>query len=624
MEAGSFCLTCAAFAKDVSSQMIRLVFAVFFYSLVQTLFAQNELSVADFQLLPNDLTARTIAPQPDADGKLAALIKVVSNANDFDFDGGTLGVVRIEQKKGEWWVYVPSGSRVLTILHPQLKVLRNYAYPVPIVGGNTYEMRLEHGIVERVIREKEIISEWIVVDSEPKGADVYLNEEPVGKTLYQNEHPVGKYTWRVQLMNYKTQTGTFELKSGEAERLVLALVPDYGEVIISSNPEAGMSVALDGYDRGVTTPCTLSFVPSGHHKITLTDEWYETKELEVDVVEGEQTRLVVNMNPTFARLDIAAPEGAEIFVNNEFEGVQSWSGRVRPGAMNVRVVQEGFKEYTKKLVLRVGEHQKMNVELEPRIGRLRVVSEPYGAEILVDGKAYGTSPRTITDLNIGNRTVELFKEGYDPKTFKVEIEEDQTADLNATLEVSQWIEQKVVLRFDSQGIRRIKGDRTLASMESYIHYSDVPMGDYHFLFREKLNSDEREWKADLVSYKTRASGASALKSMVLPGWGTRAVTYGERGTGATVSFLILGGMATGFKLFSNYRYNRFLSTNDVNSSNLYYNEANLANQLFLVSGGVAATIYVFDVLRTFTIGRGVKNRTKPYRRQLQANSITIQ
>lgn len=604
--------------------MVRLFICCFFLSLTGMVAAQSGIDVYEFRVLPNDMTARTIAPVRDANGELATLIKVVTTATDFDFGGGSLGIVRVDKQPGEFWVYVPSGARTLTIRHPQLGVLRDYPYPMAIVGGSTYEMLLEHGIVERVIREKEIVSEWIIVDSEPKGADVYLNGEPVGKTLYQNEHPVGEYTWSVQLMNYKTQTGTFELKDGLGEKLLLSLIPDYGEVIISSVPESGMRVAIDGYDRGVVTPCTLDFVPTGRHKVTLTDEWYETKELEIDVNEGEQSELVATMNPAFSQLDINAPDGAVIFVNDDSTTNSTWSGRVRPGALNILVEKEGFKVFTKKVVLRAGEHQQIDVELQPMLGKLRLVTEPYGAEIYVDGKAFGLTPRTITDLSTGNRTIELVMDGFDTQTFIVLIEEDQTVDISKTLEVSQWIEQKVVLRFNNNGISRIKGDRSLAAMDNYILYTDVPMGDYHFVFREKLNSGEREWKADLVGYRARASGSSALKSMVIPGWGTRAVTYGKRGGGATVSFLVFGGLAAGMKIFSMHRYNQFKSTSDVTRAGLYYNEANLANKVFLVTGGIAATVYVYDVLRAFKKGRKIRAGTKNYRREISANPIPIQ
>ena len=43
---------------------------------------------------------------------------------------------------GEVWVWVPYGSRKITISHQQLGVLRDYRYPVEIEAKRTYEMVL--------------------------------------------------------------------------------------------------------------------------------------------------------------------------------------------------------------------------------------------------------------------------------------------------------------------------------------------------------------------------------------------------------------------------------------------------------------------------------------------------
>ena len=39
-----------------------------------------------------------------------------------------LGIVKRIDKVGEIWLYVPRGTRKITIKHPQLGVLRDYAF----------------------------------------------------------------------------------------------------------------------------------------------------------------------------------------------------------------------------------------------------------------------------------------------------------------------------------------------------------------------------------------------------------------------------------------------------------------------------------------------------------------
>ena len=70
--------------------------------------AQN-MKVVQFSELTNDLTAnRYGTSKTDENGETAALIKIVTPETGFTFDGGSLGIVAVEQKPGEIWLYVPS------------------------------------------------------------------------------------------------------------------------------------------------------------------------------------------------------------------------------------------------------------------------------------------------------------------------------------------------------------------------------------------------------------------------------------------------------------------------------------------------------------------------------------
>ena len=60
--------------------------------------SQSQLSVANFRLLENDLTAqRQGTSKNDLNGRKAALIKISTLETGFSFDGGSLGVVEVPQ-----------------------------------------------------------------------------------------------------------------------------------------------------------------------------------------------------------------------------------------------------------------------------------------------------------------------------------------------------------------------------------------------------------------------------------------------------------------------------------------------------------------------------------------------
>ena len=90
--------------------------------------AQSTMDVAKFTRMDQDLTARVTKPVTDNDeGKLCALIRVITNLKDIEFRADALGIVKTEQHNGEIWIYVPYGARSLSFAHEgYFPLLYNY------------------------------------------------------------------------------------------------------------------------------------------------------------------------------------------------------------------------------------------------------------------------------------------------------------------------------------------------------------------------------------------------------------------------------------------------------------------------------------------------------------------
>ena len=106
--------------------MRKIILSILLSFICDVVFSQS-ISVGSFKLLESDLTANTAGTmEQDQNGETAALIKVVTTQTGFTFDGGSLGIVKTKQTPGEVWIYVPRGSKKITIKHSQLGVLRDY------------------------------------------------------------------------------------------------------------------------------------------------------------------------------------------------------------------------------------------------------------------------------------------------------------------------------------------------------------------------------------------------------------------------------------------------------------------------------------------------------------------
>lgn len=125
----------------------RLLYSVFiaitmFFIAVPDTWSQR-FSVASFKALPNDVSA-FINPVRDLNDEDCGLIKVIAS-DDFVFST-PLGIVKRVDNVGEIWLYLPHGSKKMTIKHAEWGVLRDYVFPTRIDSHMTYELRLDEPV----------------------------------------------------------------------------------------------------------------------------------------------------------------------------------------------------------------------------------------------------------------------------------------------------------------------------------------------------------------------------------------------------------------------------------------------------------------------------------------------
>ena len=117
----------------------KMVLATLMWLFCQATMFSQEFSVASFQVLPNDVSA-FINNVRDLNDEACALIKVEA-PSDFAFST-PLGIVKRKDEVGEIWLYVPKGTKMLTLKHPQWGVIRDYKLGKPLESRMTYELKI--------------------------------------------------------------------------------------------------------------------------------------------------------------------------------------------------------------------------------------------------------------------------------------------------------------------------------------------------------------------------------------------------------------------------------------------------------------------------------------------------
>ena len=76
----------------------------------------------------------------DLNDEACALMKVEA-PSDFAFST-PLGIVKRKDEVGEIWLYLPKGTKMLTLKHPEWGVIRDYKLDKPLESRMTYELKL--------------------------------------------------------------------------------------------------------------------------------------------------------------------------------------------------------------------------------------------------------------------------------------------------------------------------------------------------------------------------------------------------------------------------------------------------------------------------------------------------
>lgn len=390
-----------------------------------------EINVKSFRKLENDLSARIEAPRKDRNGDLCALVKVVTTQKGFVWEPDGLGITAVDEKTGEFWLYLPWGAKYLTIKHPQLGVLRQYAYPMAIEKATVYEMVLTTGTVTTIVEET-IESQWLVITPQPAEALVYINDEFVKTGEYQAKLKPGVYNYRVEAPLYHVQAGRIELGS-ERVTLPVVLKPAHGFLRFTTLPEKGAQVMLDGKMLPTLTPFTTEPIASGEHTVQVLKEMYQPWVQKITVADGQTTAVTATLSPNFAELSLTAPAAATLFVNNQQRGQGSWKGRLSAGVYSVEAQLDKHRTAKQDIELNAGDKREINLQPSPIYGSLDVVTTPSGATVTINGTGYGTTPTTLNRLLIGTYTVELTKPGYATVKKEVSISEGKSALLSETM-----------------------------------------------------------------------------------------------------------------------------------------------------------------------------------------------
>lgn len=467
--------------------MKKLLLLLFLFVTLGTVAQTDTFKVKDDSFHKIDGCITIPARYDDNDAAMAVVKILPENIKEQDrvklhFEGNLATYIEVEQKIGETWVYLTAeAATFLRIKHPDFGVTE-FWFPMDLKPKQCYEMVLQYSPLNAGKDEPEKPqNNFLTINVEQQDAAIFIDDAYIGSGSVDKPLLIGKeHTYRIECDLYHTETGKVLVTEGEPMELNVNLRPAHGFIKVNSTPEENAIVYIDGKKVG-NTPYTSDKLASGSYKVKVLKTMFNPVEQTVTVTDGNTTQATLDMTANFVNVTICidSDPDADIYVDDEFKGKGKWSGRLSEGSHFVEAKKEGHETSAKNINIVLGKDETVIVEKpKPIYGYLELSSKPSKAEIYIDGKYMGQTPRVISDLLVGRHELKLHKQGYTSMTKNVDIKEGETLSLNETLQMTNagTIEKtdKIVADKSSVGKTDVTKEKTTAYNFFLINFASSP------------------------------------------------------------------------------------------------------------------------------------------------------
>jgi len=314
--------------------------------------------------------------------------------------------------------------------------------------SNTNFIVLERGELNQILTEQVVGISGITREmsrslNELYNVEVLLSGDVslINSTLHIDARLIETGSSKIVVALYSTCQNLADIRQvvvGLAKQLEQTYLRQWmGSISINSEP-AGAEVYLDDTYIGMTSadaPHVINDLLEGTYALKFIRGGYYDWEGEISVLAKMERSVKVSLIAKPGAMNIySEPDGAEIFVDNNYMGVTPLSlKKVAEGEHEIRLVKDKYKEWTQRVIVRSFQPTDVKATLEVSPGILTINSIPSGAAINFKGKFVATTPHTLSNITPGEIVVNVEKELYEPWTTSVYISPNSHETLDIVL-----------------------------------------------------------------------------------------------------------------------------------------------------------------------------------------------
>jgi hypothetical protein len=283
----------------------------------------------------------------------------------------------------------------------------------------------------------------VVVDADVPDAEVYIdgNKHPDNTPAVIQNVIEGLHVIEVRKAPALPWKQTVEVKASAQTKvradLAATLNGGVGVVRVLSDAQ-GARAFIDGTDMG-PVPVDIKDVKAGEHIVQVKAPGFQPSDKHVTVAAGGSQIVKFDLN-TEASTDqgilkiVSSVPEALVFIDGAQIGKVPQEKRVATGDHPVVVRLDGYKQFEQKVRVDAGQSVTVQAELKA-VGRLRILSTPATATVLINGLPAGKTPLD-TEVEVGETVVRIEQAGFQPFEQTLTIQGGKTETLSRELAVA--------------------------------------------------------------------------------------------------------------------------------------------------------------------------------------------
>ncbi len=288
----------------------------------------------------------------------------------------------------------------------------------------------------------------VLIESDPKGAEVVFNDQIVGSTpciLKQLKN--GDYKLFLNKLGYTQQEVRWSIKNSRPKLIKVKLRSNFGILKITSQP-SGAKITASQKILG-RTPLEQN-IKSGIYDITIEKDGFAKENISMNVIAEKTAEKNIKLKELPGDLEVTTSiKKAKITFNDNVYNAPLVLKEVPAGTYEIKVTGYNVSPQKRRIKILPGRVLKEHFKMVSNTGSIDILVTTPGVTVFLDGKKAGKIKASKTDKNIadvftidnvseGIHKIRLFHKLARPKdkTFTVNIQKNITT---YTKRITIWV-----------------------------------------------------------------------------------------------------------------------------------------------------------------------------------------